>query len=203
MMPLFRRFIDDIFGIWIGDDESWEQFKRDTNNFGILTWELEEPSTTINFLDLTISIESNYITTKTYQMALNLHQYIPPSSAHLITMMRGIIYGLMRNYHCQNTKTKDYNGMARKLFQQHVARGWDSTLTKEYILSADIKKQANNATTTQPTNQSTMPPPEPLSNKQRLFIHWDYHPNDITRRHLQRIYNLHCDHTFSTKLEVK
>jgi hypothetical protein len=202
MMPLFRRFIDDIFGIWTGDDESWEQFKRDTNNFGILTWEFEEPSTTINFLDLTITIESNMITTKTYQKALNLYQYIPPSSAHPITMMRGIIYGLMRNYHRQNTKVKDYNKMAKKHFQRHVARGWDPTLIKEYILSADIKIQANNATT-QHTIQPTTPPTEQLSNKQRLFIHWDYHPNDITRRHLRRIYNQHCDRVFKTQLGIE
>ena len=40
---LFRRFIDDMFGIWIGDDQTWTQFKEDTNNFGILTWEFKEP----------------------------------------------------------------------------------------------------------------------------------------------------------------
>jgi len=69
-------------GVWIGDDESWEQFKIDTNNFGILTWEFEEPSNSIDFLDLTISIEGNRITTKTYQKALNMYQYIPPTSEH-------------------------------------------------------------------------------------------------------------------------
>ena len=109
----------------------------------------------------------------------------------------------MQNHHHQNTKTKDYKEMAMNLFQRHIARGWDSTLIKEYILSADLKLRSNNATTTQPTNQTTMPPTESLSNKQRLFIHWDYHPNDITRRHLRRIYNLHCDHIFSAKLGVK
>ena len=40
---LLRRFIDNMFGIWTGDDGSWEAFKADTNNFGILTWEFEEP----------------------------------------------------------------------------------------------------------------------------------------------------------------
>jgi hypothetical protein len=34
-------------------------------------------------------------------------------------MMKGIIYGLMQNYHRQNTKKDDYNNMAQKLFQRH------------------------------------------------------------------------------------
>ena len=128
-------------GVWIGDDESWEQFKIDTNNFGILTWEFEEPSNSIDFLDLTISIEGNRITTKTYQKALNLYQYIPSTSEHPTWMMKGIIYGLMQNYHRQNTKKDNYNNMAQKLFQRHVARGWNVSVMRDYILSADAKLQ--------------------------------------------------------------
>jgi hypothetical protein len=65
ILLIFRWFIGDMVGVWIGDDESWEQFKIDTNNFGILTWKFEEPNNTIGFLDLTISIEGDRITTKT------------------------------------------------------------------------------------------------------------------------------------------
>ena len=32
-MLLYVRFIDDIFGIWTGDGEEWEQFKLELNNF--------------------------------------------------------------------------------------------------------------------------------------------------------------------------
>ena len=38
-LALFRRFIDDIFGIWIGNSKDWETFKNECNNFGILTWD--------------------------------------------------------------------------------------------------------------------------------------------------------------------
>ena len=60
---LLLRFIDDIMGIWIGNplDQDWKDFKRETNNFGILEWEFEEPSKKVNFLDLTITIENNKI----------------------------------------------------------------------------------------------------------------------------------------------
>ena len=62
----------------------------------------------MNSLDLTISIEGNRITTNTYQKSLNLYQYSLPMSEHPTSMTKSIIYGLMQNYHRQNTKQEDY-----------------------------------------------------------------------------------------------
>ena len=60
---ILKLFINDIFGIWICDDpDKWLCFKKDVNNFGILTWELNELSTSVNFLDLNINIDRNRIT---------------------------------------------------------------------------------------------------------------------------------------------
>ncbi|KAL7524054.1 hypothetical protein ACHAWF_000799 [Thalassiosira exigua] len=50
-------------------------------------------------------------------------------------MMKGIIYGLLRNYFLQNTKEDDYVKMATLLFCCHVARDWAKTTMKEYILA--------------------------------------------------------------------
>ncbi|KAL7533529.1 hypothetical protein ACHAWF_004530 [Thalassiosira exigua] len=95
----FKGFIDDMFGIWINDgSNAWLIFKAKTNTFGIFNWELEEPSTSVDFLDLTISIEDQRIQTKTFQKSINLYQYLPFQSTHLPSMMRGIIYSLMKNY---------------------------------------------------------------------------------------------------------
>ena len=122
---IFKRFIDDMFGIWYdnGNPTAWDNFKAETNNFGILTWEFEELATSINFLDLTIILERSKITTKTYQKDLNLYQYIMPQSNHPPRMMKGIIYSLMRNYRRQNTTYIDYKEMATKLFYRHINRG--------------------------------------------------------------------------------
>lgn len=198
---LFKRFIDDMIIVWLDDspsDDTWNNFKEDTNNFGILTWEFEELSLSVDFLDLTISIEANRITTKTYQKALNLYQYIMPNSAHPPWMMRGIIYSLMRNYYRQNTKMSDYVSMGVKLFQRHVARGWSRIVMKEYILSADIKLRSNK----NPTSVTSQPQ-EPASNKERLFIHLEYHPNDIPRKRIREIYNQHCSEVFERVLSIK
>ena len=120
---LFLRFIDDMIGIWTGTDEEYKQFQKDTDNFGILTWEFEELSSSVDFLDLTITIENGAITTKTYQKSINLYQYIPPYSAHPKNMIKGILYSLLRTYYIKNTKTNDYLGIVTLLYQRHVARG--------------------------------------------------------------------------------
>ena len=75
---LLRRFIDDMIVVWVGSEQDWLKFKNNVNNFGILKWDFKDPSTSLNFLDLTINIKSNKISTKPYQKGMNLYQYIHP-----------------------------------------------------------------------------------------------------------------------------
>jgi len=130
-----------MFSIWLGTDQRYIDFQADANNYDILTWDFDIiPSATVNFLDLTITINPNYrIQTKTYQKAMNLYQYIPPSSAHSPKMMKGIVYGLIRQYKLQNTLPSDYINQLKLLFQRFVARGWNKRPIKSYILEADSK----------------------------------------------------------------
>ncbi len=62
-----------------------------------------------------------------------------PQSNHPKRMMKVIIFSLMRNYRRQNSHDNDYITMAQKLFDRHVARGWDRPTVKEWILAADNK----------------------------------------------------------------
>ncbi|KAL7534503.1 hypothetical protein ACHAWF_004849, partial [Thalassiosira exigua] len=75
----YVSFMDNLFGIWLhyGSSQAWDRFKHDINSFGILQWEVEEPTSLVSFLDLTISIEDNVVVTKTFQKAMNLYQYTP------------------------------------------------------------------------------------------------------------------------------
>ncbi len=62
------RFIDDVFFIWIGDtDTIWRELIQDYNSFGILKWDINNPATAVNFLDLTLMIKNERITMKTFQ----------------------------------------------------------------------------------------------------------------------------------------
>ena len=188
------RFIDDMLGLWLedGDFSKWESFKEDVNDFGILTWEFEEPRDSVDFLDLTISLVDGKVITKTYQKSLNLYQYIPRTSAHPPGMMRGIIYSLMKTYRRQNTHKSDYVKMAKRLFDRHVVRGWDQATMRELILDADRK-----------LSRPKPPTLEALTYKERLFIHLEYHPCDISRKQIRTIYEATCGALFRDILGVK
>ncbi|KAL7523454.1 hypothetical protein ACHAWF_000528 [Thalassiosira exigua] len=58
-----------------------ENFQEDINSFGILEWNIDEPSKQVDFLDLTLCIDCDRILTKTYQKPINLYRYITPTSA--------------------------------------------------------------------------------------------------------------------------
>ena len=81
----YQRFIEDVIGIWCPNKNSqldtleWNAFKNKMNKFPGLTWEFSEPSTSIDFMDMTITINKlNKIETTLFEKRLNLHLYIPP-----------------------------------------------------------------------------------------------------------------------------
>ena len=83
LLPYLKRFIDDKLGIWVGSESEFENFKADLNTHGSLTWITSDLQTSVDFLDITISLDDNGgLRFKTYQKAFNLYLYIPPSSAH-------------------------------------------------------------------------------------------------------------------------
>ena len=120
-------------------------------------------------------------------------------------MIKGIIYSLMRSYYRQNTLESDYHNMAVKLFERHVARGWDRTLIKSLILEAQQRIKS----TPLPTQTTTPAPvqPQPLPGQPRvvdtLYLHWQYHPNDITRKQLRTIYETTCKKKIEDTLDIK
>ena len=93
----YQRFIDNIFGIWVGTDDEWTLFQQQELPLGQLQWETSLLTTdSIAFLDLEISIASSELKTKTFQKACNLFLYIPPHSAHPPGVLKSVIYGNLR-----------------------------------------------------------------------------------------------------------
>ena len=135
----FKRFSDDIFGTWTGNLTSdWDSFSEDIDNFGVLTWDITgiKPATSVNFLDMTLTIENDRIISRTFQKAMNLHLYIPPMSEHPPGCIRGTIFGLISRYYQQNTYQKDFAYFSGLLYQRTLERGWDRGLIRELILEA-------------------------------------------------------------------
>ena len=181
-MPFFKRFIDDILGVWIGTSTEWEQFKDKLNNFGKLEWEVSDLKTNAIFLDLNISISSKQqIVTKTYEKPMNLFLYIPPTSAHPPGVLKSIVYGNLQRFWRQNTFNSDFQSIVNKFFQRLVARGHSPDAVRAIFMeaAAAIDRNANRQTATSPRRA------DPFNT---LFFHLEYHPRGISRRAIRAIY---------------
>jgi hypothetical protein len=176
----YKRYIDDIFGVWIPPDSQqerkWQNFKTALNNWGNLQWIVNEPSKNTVFLDLNISINQSAIQTSTYQKSLNLYLYIPPRSAHPPSCLKGLISGELRRYWLQNS-CEDFKTFAARFMERLVDRGH---------LIQDLAPLFLNAAATLTNNSQ---PNQPKENNSILYIHWTYHPHGLQRKDIRAAYN--------------
>ena len=205
-IPFLRRFIDDMKGVVLvgGDDgmtrQEWNEFKKDLA-FGLLTWEVEEPSLSVNFLDLTIEIKNRAFVTRTYQKPINLYQYIPPSSAHPPEVIRGMIHGMLRRYYNQNSNIDDFWNIAMLFYKRLKERAWDRATLEPIFISA--YKKICSQPKKKPNTQS-----EELSRREQLIVHLEYHRFGIPRKLVRKLYYEHCGELFAKSaqdggLEIK
>jgi len=95
----WSRFIDDGLGIWNWTGtpeciEAFNQFKKDINDTS-LDWEVNQPKACVNFLNLTLTITNGIVESTLFEKSLSLYLYLPPGSAHLPGILRGLIAGAL------------------------------------------------------------------------------------------------------------
>jgi hypothetical protein len=57
-LAIYKRYIDDGFGIWIGSKKHWTEFQSWVNSFGSLRWIFTSLTREVNYLDITIRIDT-------------------------------------------------------------------------------------------------------------------------------------------------
>ncbi len=71
-VSFYKRFIDDVLGVWLchpcpsQDRLLWNDFCNDMQQWHGLVWDCEAPSTSVDFMDLSISIVGNRVKTTIY-----------------------------------------------------------------------------------------------------------------------------------------
>jgi hypothetical protein len=178
----YRRYIDDVFGIWLptpNNDHTWKLFKEQLNNWGKLTWSVEEPSKQANFLDLTINLVQDSLTFSTFQKPLNLYLYIPPLSAHPSTCLKGLIKGELYRYWTQN-ETRNFENLTMKFIERLHARGHTiDNLAPIFLQAADsLTNQLSKLHRSKSNNEDN-----------NLFIHWQFHPKGLQRQDIRQSFN--------------
>ena len=185
------RLIDDIFGIWAGDDEArWKHYQENLNSFkpGKLEWETSQLSDSIDFLDLTISIKNGKLEYRTYQKPYNLHLYIPSHSTHPQGTIKSLVIGSIERYWRQNSRKEDYQKIVSLLFQRLLARGFEYeklvSVFKEAAACVDKKQQWNHVEKQQYKQRRN-------AGDETLIFHREYHPCDVGRKTIQKAFKTH------------
>ena len=85
------------------------------NTFPGLTWEFEDPSDEVNFMDLTITIQNGHISTSLFEKPLDLHLYIPPHSANPPGLLPGIVHSTLFRIFTLCPKTREKCNIERMI----------------------------------------------------------------------------------------
>jgi hypothetical protein len=193
----FKRYIDDIFGIWVprypNDNDRWQQFQNDCNKFGKLRWEFTQRSLQTVFLDLHITLNDNgTISTALYEKPENHYLYLPAFSNHPPGVLKGLVYGMiyrtLRLSSSPSAQQTDINNLLIRL----LARGYEQKFLIKLINKAynSIKYKLlhpNDSTTTQGSTQEDGIVAHTEDDK-KVFFHLDYHPNDPPASFIQNLF---------------
>ena len=182
----FRRFIDDIFIIWRPGRYNHNTLQQDLN-FGKLRWIVSPPSSSVDFLDLTIEIDSRgHIKTKTYEKPLNLHLYLPALSAHPPGTLKSLIVGFIRRYWLMNTSITDYNKQVTLLATRLSQRGYTKATIDSAIMKASelVQKKMPYKKVFQKRLHK-----EHDKEESTLFFQRTYHPRSIPSSLIQRTFD--------------
>ena len=109
---------------------------------------------------------------------MNLHLYIPPSSEHAPSCIKGTIFSLIYRYYRQNTHQQYFIYYASLLYHRTLQRGLNRELICKLILEA-----TGRAENPRPTKQATQE-----NNKTTLFLHFQFHKDGMSRQQIRRAY---------------
>ena len=140
---LYKHFIDNIFGVWTVDPNqpsAWSEFKRDLDRVSKLTWETSDLQSSVNGLDLTVTIAKNgSILICTFQKDVNLFLYMLSHSAHPPGLLQSLVYGMMKTYREQNSNWHDFTETLSLFYSRLLARRYTQDKLKDVFLSAAAK----------------------------------------------------------------
>ena len=186
----YARYIDDGFGIWnwTGTPEcinAWNSFQVDMNNYGRLRWDFSEPRPTVNYLDITLTVNNGRIHSTLYEKALNLYLYLPPHSCHPPGVLKGLLSGMLLRILRLTTDPSTRQAHVQQLFDRLVARGYRRSHIKPIFL-----KYLHRYFTTEHLPIMPLPTgnPNPGDIGSTIFLHLPYHPLDPPSSAIQRLF---------------
>ena len=154
-----------------------------------IAWTYSPLSSSVDFLDTTISIAHGHVSTTLYEKALNLYLYISPHSCHPPGVLSGLVLG---NCHRIYTLCSDRNDAKRHLsnfYRRLLRRGYSRTIL------LPLFERARDLASNRPTSSKTDVPLD-----SRIFLHLRYNPRNPPSSQLQRGFSSYIMHPAYEKM---
>ncbi len=189
-LPIYKRCIDDGVGCWVPlehhntaeDEARWTAFKQAVNN-NCLTWIFEDRSMSIDFMDMTMTIVGNTITTTMYEKPTALHLYIPPHSSHPPGCVKGHIYGETLRINRLCSAQEDITNRVVTFFRRLRHRGYSPS-----FLIPQFKKALDNAAKYKASSNAMREAQKKQNleqSRRQVYFHLDWHPQQPNTQDLQ------------------
>jgi hypothetical protein len=187
---LYRRFIDDIIGVWVCDtcpernNILWAQFKADMQQWHGLEWEFSGLSRSCNYMDLTLTITGRTIQSTLFEKAQNLYLYLPPHSSHPRGPLQSLIFGNILRIHRLCSTPNEIQKHSRAFLRRLINRGHNSSTITPIFYKATQNARAYMQRT--PDDHAHRQHALQTKNDTTIFFHLKYHPQDPTARDIQQ-----------------
>jgi hypothetical protein len=127
---------------------------------------------------------------------MNLHLYIPPHSAHPKGVLKSLVFGTLQRYWSQNMDRNVFIDTTRAFYRHLQNRGYTPQDLDQLFYDAASTIDRRHSIPLCP--HTTTPADSPPNSGTRLFLHWEYHPPDISRRSIRDAYSVTLGPALST-----
>ena len=134
---LWWRYIDDTFFLWEHGEEKLKGFIEHLNEkHPTIKFTAEWSKTSINFLDVTVSLVGRNITTDIYVKPTDSHQYIGSSSCHPYHCKKGIPYSQVLRLNRACSDPNSFDRRCNDLEKWLIQSGYSEPEVRKQILKA-------------------------------------------------------------------
>jgi hypothetical protein len=194
----YKRFIDDVLAIWLLlpdvtiNAQRWAEFKADMNGWNGLEWVCEEPTTVVNFMDLTIRIVDGKLQTTIYEKAQNLYLYIPPHSSHPKGVLTGLIFGQVLRIRRLCSLSTDADEKISQFFDRLRHRGHsnESLIPLFSRAEANASKYINRSA----DDIERLRRKKWIDSQKQVYFHLQFHPENAPSRDIQKLWKNYVSH---------
>jgi hypothetical protein len=197
-LHFYKRFIDDVLGVWLVhpdpeyNKKMWLEFQADMNSWFGLEWVCTDLATSVNFMDLTITIADGHLETTLFEKAQNLYLYIPPHSSHPRGVFTGLIFGQVLRIRRLCSKQSDADDRTKQFFARLLARGHTHEFLRPLFQRAEVNAASYLSRNSEEHDRLRIS--KEAKSSDQVFFHLQFHPDDPPSRDIQSIWREQVSH---------